>query len=130
MSCRECYAACNRNSTFKASNGKMTRPSSVRSRTPALSNALTLRPARCVASQIDLLLSIIDIKSAKAASAIGMGSQGCSVASIGEFASPKLFQKLAAGQNCDRPDCPSARFKAYADVMLQIFLLGQHQKRL
>jgi hypothetical protein len=54
------YAACNKNSTFTASNGKMIRPSSVRSRTPALSSAvtspwtaLTSRPTRRAASRID-----------------------------------------------------------------------------
>ena len=54
------YAACNRNSTFTASKGKTICPSSVRSRTPALSNAvtspwtaLTSRPTRRAASRID-----------------------------------------------------------------------------
>ncbi|MBK7674694.1 MAG: DUF4338 domain-containing protein [Candidatus Accumulibacter sp.] len=37
------YAARNKNSTFTASNGKTMRPSSVRSSTPALSNAVTSR---------------------------------------------------------------------------------------
>ena len=35
------YAACNRNSTFTASYGKTMRPLSLRSRTPAFSNAVT-----------------------------------------------------------------------------------------
>ena len=35
------YAACNMNSTFTASNGKMMRPSSVRSSTPAFNRAVT-----------------------------------------------------------------------------------------
>ena len=35
------YAACNKNSTFTASNGKTMAPLSVRSSTPAASNAVT-----------------------------------------------------------------------------------------
>jgi hypothetical protein len=55
------YAACNKNSTFTASNGKTMRPSSVRSSIPASSSAVTSpctaftsRPARRAASRMDI----------------------------------------------------------------------------